>query len=423
MPDYVTILGCEAPAKVRPLLDQQGLTEGEDSHTERTLNEALESVMGDFPDARILVLYHSTADWALFGVLMACGGEIEEDVVAWSLEEDTWRKSKAKPAPEVRVPLTVEADTLLDVLVDASDERGVPRAKGRGLVLPPCLGEHPKARRALAQVAARLKPEQLQVQLEIDGHYYEVTLARDKGVTLAPLHAWLDDEDARRLARSVLGTPAPGGFEPCPDPKQPLQVPSKRDPKHPLTTGSLKLRLEAAIGATMVERTEGGFSRWMDAPDAFEKLEPALRAPENAGARFAPLRKKIYELLLRCEPTKALPVLLSGLESEEDEEVRGEIYVSLSKMDDEAAHRAMARGFKVEPPGVLQRLSQVLWRQKGAVEVLVREHLAAAWSNDRGFANRIVKLLKDEYVEVQPSWIPHAPEELRRALGPVLARE
>jgi hypothetical protein len=83
----------------------------------------------------------------------------------------------------------------------------------------------------------------------------------------------------------------------------------------------------------------------------------------------------------------------------------------------------MAHGFKVEPPGVLQRLSQVIWRQRGAVEVLVREHLVTAWSNDRAFAHRIVKLLRDEYIEVQPDWLPDAPEELRRALGPALARK
>ena len=421
MPDYVTILGCEAPAKVRPLLEEHGLSVGEDLHTGRTLNEALESVMGDFPDARILVLYHSTADWALFGVLMASGGALEEDVVAWSLEEGTLRPSEAKPAPEALIPLTVEADTLLDILVDATDERGEPRAQGRSLELPPSFGDHPKARRALAEVAARLKPQQFQLQVEIGGDYYEATLARDKGVTLTPLHAWLDDADARRFVRSILGTPAPGGFEPCPD--APRQALSTRDPKRPLTTGSLKARMDAAIGATLVEVKDRTGTRWLDAPDAFEKLEPALRAPENAGPEFAPLRKKIYELLTPCEPAKVLPVLLSGLEHEQEEEVRGQLYNALSKVDDEAGHRAMAHGFKVEPPGVLQRLSQVIWRQRGAVEVLVREHLVTAWSNDRAFAHRIVKLLRDEYIEVQPDWLPDAPEELRRALGPALARK
>jgi hypothetical protein len=405
MPDFVTVIGVDAPARMKRLLGEHGLCVGETEHTMRTLREALESVQGDLPDARIRVLYHGTAAWALFGVLTASGGVVEEDFVSWSLEEDAWSESKAKPATEVRVPLTVEADTLVDLLVDASDERGEPEARGRDLVLPPELGEHPKARRALAQVAARLKPKQVQVQLDIHGDFYEATLERGKGVTLVPLHAWLDDEDARRFVRSVLGTPAPGGFEPCQD--GPVQVAPKRDPKQPLTTGSLKARVESSY----------------DAAGDIARLDQAVRAPENAGAAFAPLRRNLYELLGECEPARALPVLLSGLDREEDEAVRGELYSILSKVDAEPAHRALARGFKVEPPGVLERLSQVLWRQRGAVEVLVREHLVPAWSSDRGYADRIVRLLRDEYVEVHPAWLPDAPEALRKALAPVLVRE
>jgi hypothetical protein len=91
--------------------------------------------------------------------------------------------------------------------------------------------------------------------------------------------------------------------------------------------------------------------------------------------------------------------------------------------DDPAVHRLLARGLVVEPPDVRERVAQVVWRQKGTVEVLVREHLVPSWEKDRAVADRIMKVLRDEYVEVDPAWLAGTPEELRKALGPLLARE
>jgi hypothetical protein len=419
MPQFVTIIGCEAPEEVRPRLREQGIEAGEDTHTVPTLEDAL-TVATDVLSARgVRVLYRDTSDWLRYGVFVVDGDLVHHEVM-WSLEEDALAEPEARPAAEVEVPLTVDADELLDLFEGAS-EGSEPQARGRTLVLPGDFVDSGKALHVLAQVAARLKPESIEALVELPRGHSVLTLERGKGATLTPLHPWLEDEEAQAFVRTVLGAPEPAAFQACPP--KPAKARSQRDPSRPLTTGSLKARMDSALDVRMTHSFQNGLVKWAGEPGVFEQLEAAVRAPENAGASFAPLRATLYEQLLRCSEARAVPVLLSALEREDDAAARGQIYACLSKVEDAAAHRVLARGLAVEPPEVCERLAQVVWRQKGAVELLVREQLVPAWSADRALAHRIVKVLRDEYVEVHPAWLSGAPEELRKVLGPVLARE
>ncbi|MFY2560638.1 hypothetical protein ACN469_23750 [Corallococcus terminator] len=120
----------------------------------------------------------------------------------------------------------------------------------------------------------------------------------------------------------------------------------------------------------------------------------------------------LYQVLFKCWPEETRPLLFSGLEAEQDDAARGQLYVCLSKVEDPAAYHALARGMTVEPPGVLESLSQVIWRQQTTIELLVREYLVPAWPEDRALAHHLVKVLRDEYVELPPAWAAEAPEEL-----------
>lgn len=67
-------------------------------------------------------------------------------------------------------------------------------------------------------------------------------------------------------------------------------------------------------------------------------------------------------------------------------------------------------GLTVGPePHEKQKVEQVL------LDALEDGHL-------RGVPGHVVKVLRDEYVEIPPAWAAEAPEELLKMLGPVLAK-
>ncbi|QSQ26761.1 hypothetical protein JY651_18335 [Pyxidicoccus parkwayensis] len=416
--DYVIIRGCEAPEEVRPILQRHDITAGPELHEKKKVEQVLLDALEDFPDALICVVFQDTAWEFKHGVFLASDSGLDEAQVSWSLKEDELAAFEVPDAEKVKVPLSVDADSLLDLFDDTTEDAS---AEEHLLSLPERFFELPKARQVLAQVAAVLKPKQCQVLVDIAGHYFVATLERKKGVTLAPLYPWVEDGEARKRLRSAVGTPAPESFEPCPK-KERARGGSKRDPQRPFTTGSLKARVDSVQDAPVMSRAEYGHRTFVDTPGAFEQLEAALRAPENAGPGFAQVRRALYQVLFKYWPEKTRPLLFSGLDAEQDDAVRGQLYACLSKVEEPAAYHALARGMKVEPPGVIERLSQVIWRQKATVELLVREYLVPAWPEDRALAERVVKMLREEYVEIPPAWVSEAPEELLKVLGSVLAK-
>ncbi|MCY1023544.1 hypothetical protein [Pyxidicoccus sp. MSG2] len=416
--DYVIIRGCEAPEEVRPTLQRHGITAGPELHEKEKVEQVLLDALEAFPEAPICVVFQDTFWEFKHGVFLASDSGLDEAQVSWSLKEDELAGFEVPEAEEARVPLSVDADSLLDLFDGTAEDAS---AEEHLLSLPERFFELPKARQVLAQVAAVLEPKQFQVLVDIAGHYFVATLERKKGVALAPLYPWVEDGEVRKLMRSAVGTPTPGTFEPCPK-KERARGGSKRDTQRPFTTGSLKARMDSVRDATVMNRAEYGHRTFVGTPEAFEQLEAALRAPENAGPGFAPVRSALYQVLFKCWPEKTRPLLFSGLEAEQDDAVRGQLYACLSKVEDPAAYHALARGMKVEPPGVIERLSQVIWRQKATVELLVREYLVPSWPEDRALADRVVKVLRDEYVEIPPAWVSEAPEELRKVLGPVLEK-
>jgi hypothetical protein len=416
--DYVIIRGCQAPEEVRPTLQRHGITAGPELHEKEKVEQVLLDALEEFPEALICVVFQDTSWEFEHGVFLASDIGLDEVQVSWSLKEDELVGFEVPEGEQARVPLSVDADSLLDLFDGATEDAS---AEEHLLRLPERFFELLKARQVLAQVAAVLQPKQFQVLVDIAGHYFVAALERKKGVTLAPLYPWVEDGEVRKLMRSAVGTPAPGTFEPCPK-KERARGGSKRDTQRPFTTGSLKARMDSVQDATVMSRAEYGHRTFVETPEAFEQLEAALRAPENAGPGFAPVRSALYPVLFKCWPEKTRPLLFSGLEAEQDDAVRGQLYACLSKVEDPAAHHALARGMKVEPPGVLERLSQVIWRQQATVELLVREYLVPAWPEERALADRLVKVLRDEYVEIPPAWVSEAPEELLKVLGPVLAK-
>ncbi|WP_404364913.1 hypothetical protein ACIHQR_32000 [Corallococcus coralloides] len=415
--DFVLIRGCEATEEVRPTLQRHGITAGPELHEKKKVEQVLLDALGDFPEALICVVFQDTFWEFKHGVFLAFDSGLDEAQVSWSLKEDELAGFEVPEGEAAQVPLSVDADSLLDLF----DCEEAVSAEEQLLSLPILFRELPTARQVLAQVAAVLKPKQFQVLVDIAGHYFVATLERKKGVTLAPLYPWVEDGEVRECMRSAVGTPAPETFEPCPK-RERARGGSKRDPQRPFTTGSLRARLDSVQGASVMSRAEYGHRTFVETPESFAQLDAALRTPENAGPGFAPVRSALYQVLFTCWPEKARPLLFSGLEAEEDDAVRGRIYACLSKVEDPAAYHALARGMKVEPPGVLERLSQVIWRQKATVELLVREYLIPAWPEDRALADRLVKVLRDEYVEIPHAWVAEAPEELLKLLGPVLVK-
>lgn len=416
--DYVKIRGCEASEEVRPTLQRHGITAGPDLHEKEKVEQVLLAALDDFPEALICVVFQDTFLEFEHGVFLASDDGLDEAEVCWSLKEDERVGFSVPEGEEAQVPLSVGADSLLDLFDGTTKDAS---AEEHLLRLPERFFELPEALRMLAHIAAVLEPDRFQVLVDIAGHYYVATLERKKGVVLAPLYPWVEDGEVRKLMRSAVGTPASETFEPCPK-KVRTRGGSKRDPQQPFTTGSLKARMDSVQDAPVMVRAAYGSKTFVDTPEAFEQLVAALRAPENGGPRFAPVRSALYQVLFNHWPEKTRPLLFSGLEAEQDDAVRGRLYACLSRVEDPAAYHALARGMKVEPPGVLERLSQVIWRQTATVELLVREYLVPAWPEDRALADRLVKVLRDEYVEIPPAWVSEAPEELLKVLGPVLAK-
>ncbi|MCP3097901.1 hypothetical protein LZ198_03315 [Myxococcus sp. K15C18031901] len=420
------IRGLEAPEEVRATLERHGFSVGPESVNKEELEDALlDDTLDDCPEGAICVVFQDTSWTFKHKVFLLLDGHLEEAEISWSLSEEELVGFEVPHGEEARVPLSIDADGLLDLFESDEDAS----AEERLLTLPECFSSLPKARQVLAQVAAVLAPEQFKVIVDIAGHYFLATLERKKGVALAPLYPWVGDGDGewveggevREHLRAAVGTPPPATFEPCPKVAR-AQSGSKRDLQRPFTTGSLKARLGSVWAAAVMNRTEYGNRTFVETPGAFEQLEAALRGPENAGAGFASVRDSLYEELFHRWPEKTRPLLFAGLETEQDDAVRGRIYACLSKVEDPVAYRAMARGMKVEPPGVVEHLAPVIWRQRAAVELLVREYLVPAWPEDRALADRIVKVLREEYVEVSPDWVSGAPEQLLKALGPLLAK-
>jgi hypothetical protein len=421
--DYLIIRGCVTSDEVRPVLQKHRITELGELLRKEDVEQVLLKTLDDFPDAVTCVVCQDTSMRFKHYVFLAYDGRLDEEESSWSLKEDARDEFKLPELDESQVPLSVEADSLLDSFEEAAHEESEGAfAEGHLLKLPGRFSALPKVRPVLAQVAAVLEPKQFQVLVDIAGRYYVATLERKKGVTLAPLYPWVEHGEVRQLLRQAVGAPEPGGFEPCAK-KVPAKGTSKRDPARPFTTGSLKARMDSLhYFHTMSTLMETGYSTAVEAPGAFEQLEAALRAPENAGPGFAEVRRELYKLLFKYWPERTRPLLFAGLEAEQDEAVRGQLYACLSKVEDPAAYQALARGMKVEPPGVVERLAQVVWRQQPVLELLIREYLVPAWPGDRALADRIVKVLRDEYVEVPAAWVSGAPEELLKALGPVLAK-
>ncbi|MFY1832173.1 hypothetical protein ACN47A_40105 [Myxococcus fulvus] len=412
------LLGYTASEEVRRALMGLGLTVGSDLHRKQEVEDVLLNGLDDFPEACVCLVFQDTF-WAFcHGVFLLTEDGLDEARISWSLQADERVGFEVPHGDAARIPLATDADSLLDLF-----ERAEPASGDAHLLrLPWRFSEPTKARGVLARVAAVLEPERFQVVVDLAGHYFVATLERKKGVTLAPLYPWVDDDEVRALMREAVGTPAPESFEPCPE--APARIPgaSKRDAQRPFTTGSLKARLDSVRDSTLSRNVLMGLPKDLETSDGFSQLEAALKAPENAGARFSPLRSSLYQMLFMGWREQTLPLLLAGLETEPDEAVRGQLYACLSKVEDPAAYRALARGLKVEPPGVRERLAGVIWRQKGTVELLVREYLIPAWTEDRALADRIVKVLRDEYVEVPPAWVADAPEALRKVLESLLVK-
>jgi hypothetical protein len=68
MPQFVRIIGCEAPDEAQPRLRELRITEGEDTHTVETLDAALAVATNIHSVKRIRVLYREPYEWLRYGV-------------------------------------------------------------------------------------------------------------------------------------------------------------------------------------------------------------------------------------------------------------------------------------------------------------------------------------------------------------------
>ncbi len=428
MPYFVNIVGIRA-SRVVPADALDGLAPpmpavGDDEHTVSTIREALSAAAARVSGLNVDVVYDGDADWIDIGWVGLAGGSVRNEAVRLSRAADRFSEVPSLPAPEEALELDTDADGFIDALERIS-VWGEPDEDDRFLTLPFGYDGLDATLGVLARIANHVEQTSTRI-VRIDGRHYELTLDRESGATLHPLHPWLDDASLRAWARSVL--PEPGEAKSKKARARAGERFAPLDPARPLTTGSARRRLDAIsdlVRPEIVREVDGiRITSWSKdpAPGAFDALCDALRDPSNAGEAMAEVRRALYAGLTDAadSPAVAAEVLEAALHTE-TEALRAHLYELLSRLDAPIAHRALAFGFRHDSDIPVRTIRAVIWRSPNAVADLVTHELVPAWSTegaDSRFCKRVLSMLESEHIPVAPEWLRGAPPELVRALTP-----
>lgn len=424
MPDFVRIVavrvtGEEPPAlaELRPPFPEVG----DDAHTVSTIREVLVGAAALAPQLAVDVLYDGTADWLDRGCLSLADGMVRFAALRLSREADRFVPPDAVPAPEEPIELDTDADRFVDAL-EKVGTWGDPEDDDGFLTLPFAYDDPSEALAVLARVAAHAELAATRV-IMIDDRPYLLTLDRERGASVEPLHVWLEDPALRAWAATEL--PPPG----APAKKKSRGARATfppADPERPYTTGSARRRLDAIselLRPEVVREVDGcRITSWSDTPKpgAFGHVVAALRDPANADETMADVRCALYRGVSASagSPEQAADLLEAALHTE-TEAMRVELYDLLSYLDVPKAHRALAFGFHHDSDAPARKIRAVIWRLPGAVRELVRSELLPAWRAEGPSAKlsrRVLSLLRDEVIPVEPEWLADAPVDLVAAI-------
>jgi hypothetical protein len=429
MPDYLAIHDVDPsfdalPAKTRAAIERSGIPypdREDDCLTWRDLHDRMESIAATVPDT-VRVAFRESSDWILLGAFEAASGRLTEHRVSLSLDPDRFLDVACEPAPETMLTLDVDADSLVDA-IDTECGHEECDAAGDELRLPFTFPAPERALRALALAASRLSAGPVRLLVEAPrGALYVATLERATGAAFAPVYPWTEDALLRAWIRRVL-PPVGAPMHLRVDAGGPATT--ARDAARPLTTGSARSRRDHAYSLRHQRPAGAGplemfSSAWPPAPGAYDALLGAVHAVENAGAEFAELRRELTKDLVAIDPGRAGGDLVAALETERDEGVRRGIFDLLSRLDSEAGHRAIVRGLTAEAAETREHIGRILGRHPRLIELTIRDVLAPAWSSDRALANRLLRLMDDEYLRVSRAVAGTLPPELVARLGPLV---
>lgn len=105
------------------------------------------------------------------------------------------------------------------------------------------------------------------------------------------------------------------------------------------------------------------------------------------------------------------------------EEVRKALYGSLSWLESAAVEAAFRAGLRLESDSVARHLAALAWRQKGAIHAWAKTDLVEAWTADRRFAERILRVFREAMFVPPREWLEGAPVELLAQLDDLARRQ
>ena len=398
MPSFISVFAIDPPTAA--------VDGGDGDHTVETLWNQIEEQCADWSETVRVVYGIEWEEEPTVGALIVTDGEIAQELSVLSLDPDEVVAPGA--LPNAGFELTCDASDFADAIAEATPDEDPGADEGSCLGIPYRWQSSDKLLMLMRMIAPHIKAEEETTLVTIDGALARLTVNRSDGVTLEPVFYWFEDERVRQLANRsefVLARQTGGPLEAAAaavlsdslletnDPLGPKLVKLPKG-KTPLTSGSQQARISKADDASVEDRLA------------------ALEAPDNQGPRFDELRGELYRSFVGEK--WALKLLVRRLPVESIE-ARTTIYSLLTAIDADLAASTLADAFENDSPNA-SFIASVVWRQRGAVDLLV-SRMARAWDSDPKLAGRILAMLRSEYISVHPAQLEGAPKALVAALG------